>query len=83
MKALARNYVRWPGMNADIEEKVNRCNTCQCSRISPARAPLHPWAIPREPWHRILVVYADYNGRNLFIVTDTHSKWIEVYLQGP
>ena len=26
--------------------------------------------------------YADYNGRNLLIVTNAHSKWIEVYLTG-
>ena len=48
MKALARNYIWWPGMDADIEEKVNRCYTCQSSRTSPARVPLHPWELPRE-----------------------------------
>ena len=42
IKALARNYLWWPGMDANIEEKVNRCYTCQSSRTSPARAPQHP-----------------------------------------
>lgn len=40
MKALAWNYVWWPKMDADIEEKVNHCYTSQCSRTSPVRAPL-------------------------------------------
>ena len=74
MKALARNYVWWPGMDAYIEEKVNRCYTCQCSRTSPERAPLHPREWPREPWHWIHVDYSDCNSRNLLIVIDTHSK---------
>ena len=69
-------------MDADIEEKVNRCYTCQSSRTSPASTPLHTWGFPREPWHRIHVDYADHKGRNLLIVTDAHSKWIEVYLTG-
>ena len=76
MKTLAR----WSGMDADIEEKVNRCYTWQNSRTSPARVPIHLGEWLREPWHRIHVIYADYNGRNLLVVTDAHSKWIEVYL---
>lgn len=82
MNALFRNYVWWPGMDEDIEENVNHCYTCQSSRASLAKAPLHLWEWPMEPWHRIHVDYADYNDRNLFIVTDTHSKWIESYLTG-
>ena len=79
-RALDRNYVWWPGIDADIEEKVNRSDTCQSSRTSPARVPLHSWELPCEPWHRIHEDYADINGRNLLIVTDAHSKCIEVYL---
>ena len=36
----------------------------------------------QEPRHQIHVDYADYNGRILLIVTNAHSKWIEVYLTG-
>lgn len=42
MKALARTYVWWPGIDADIEKKVNNCYPCQCSRSLPAKAPPHP-----------------------------------------
>ena len=69
-------------MYVDIEEKVNRCYTCQSSWASPARTPLHPWEWLRELRHWIHVDYTDYNIRNLLIVTDAHSKWIEVYLSG-
>ena len=66
-------------MDADIEEKVNHCNISQSSRTSSARAS-HPLEWPSEPLHRIYLDYVDYNARNLLIITDAHSKWIEVYL---
>ena len=69
-------------MDTDIEEKVNRCYTCQSSRNFPVRAPLHLWEWPRKPWQRIHVDSADYNDRNLLLDTDAHSKWIEFYLTG-
>jgi len=31
MKALARIYVWWPGLEADIEESVHECNTVNVS----------------------------------------------------
>lgn len=80
MKALAQNYMWWPGMYTDMEEKVNNCYTWQSSRTPPAKAPLHLWKWLRELWHKIHMDYANYNGRNLLIVTNAHSKWIEVYL---
>ena len=46
MKALARSYVWWPGIQTDIENMVNSCPVCQETRASPAPAPLHPWE-----WH--------------------------------
>lgn len=30
MKALARSYVWWPGLDAQIEEKCKTCVSCQC-----------------------------------------------------
>jgi len=79
MKALARNYVWWPGIDSHVEEKVKNCYPCQYSRGLPAKAPLHPWEWPAEPWHRVHVDFADYNGKNLLVITDAHSKWIDVH----
>ena len=46
----------------------------------PAKAPLHPWEWPSEPWHRVEVDYADFNGQSLLIIINTHSKWIDVHV---
>ena len=46
MKSLARMYVWWPGINADIEKSVRLCRECQQVQSSPPVAPLHPWKWP-------------------------------------
>ncbi|KAK0139329.1 hypothetical protein N1851_024035 [Merluccius polli] len=80
MKALARSYFWWPGLDADIEAVVKRCVACQEHRNSPAPAPLHPWEWPSKPWQRIHIDYAGpFMGHMFLIVMDAHSKWMDVY----
>ena len=42
MKRLARSYVWWPGMDAEIENRVKSSHACQENLNSPAKAPVHP-----------------------------------------
>ena len=81
MKALAQQYVWWPGIDGDLEERVKRCTPCQESRKSPLAGPLQPWEWPQKPWMR---VHADYAGplmgHMFLILVDAHSKWMEVHL---
>ncbi|CAG9137758.1 unnamed protein product [Plutella xylostella] len=53
MKALARGFVYWPGVDADIERECRACAACQSLRPASRAAPLHPWAWPQEPWFRL------------------------------
>jgi len=50
MKSLARMYVWWPGISADIETLVRKCHACQQLQSDPAVAPLRPWSWPTRPW---------------------------------
>ena len=78
MKALARMYVWWLGLETDLEESVCLCNECQLSQSNPPTAPLNPWNWPSWPWARIHIDYAGPSeGHYLLIVIDVHSKWIE------
>ena len=80
MKALARMYVWWPGIDSDIEKTVRLCTECQESQSSPPIAPLHPWHWPTRPWTRLHIDYAGpLCGRMCLVVIDAHSKWIEVF----
>ena len=80
MKALARSYVWWPKMDADLEQKVRQRRPCQENRKSPPETPLHPWEWPHKPWVHLHLDYAGpFLGKVILIVTDAHSKWIEAF----
>ena len=81
MKALARAYMWWPGMDTDITRMVKSCRVCQESRPTPAAAPLHPWEWPSQPWSRIHLDYAGpFLGHRFLIIVDAHSKWIDAHI---
>ncbi|XP_048031439.1 uncharacterized protein K02A2.6-like [Megalobrama amblycephala] len=79
MKAVARSYVWWPGIDAQIEQLSKTCHSCQQTHKAPGPSPLHPWKWPESPWHRIHVDFAGpFEGHTYLVVVDAHSKWPEV-----
>ena len=79
MKALARSFVWWPGIDKDIEMVVKSCKVCCMHQNNPASAPSHPWEAPTKPWERIHIDFAGpFMGKMFLIVVDAFSKWIEV-----
>ena len=79
MKSIARGYVWWPGLDADLSSAVKECLPCQQEQKLPAAAPLHPWLWPDRPWDRVHVDFAGpFRGRMFLIMVDAHSKWPEV-----
>ncbi|XP_055938181.1 uncharacterized protein K02A2.6-like [Argiope bruennichi] len=79
MKALARSYCYWQGIDASIANFVQNCSACIATRNEPARINRHPWEWPNGPWQRIHVDYAGpFMGKMFFVVSDAYSKWIEV-----
>jgi hypothetical protein len=81
MKALARSYVWWPGIDNDIEILVKQCHGCQMQQNAPHKSNLHPWEWPSSPWERVHVDFAGpFLNRMFLIVVDAHSKWPECIL---
>ena len=79
MKGLARSYVWWPNIDADLETQVKQCNQCQLYRPSPPAVSMHPWEWPDHPWDRVHVDYAGpFMGHMFLVVIDAYSKWIEI-----
>ncbi|GFV97975.1 uncharacterized protein K02A2.6 [Trichonephila clavipes] len=79
MKAIARSYCYWQGIDASITNFVQNCSACIATRNEPARINRHPWEWPNGPWQRIHVDYAGpFIGKMFFVVSDAYSKWIEV-----
>ena len=79
MKAVARSYAWWEGIDKGIETLVKSCKSCQTVRNSPPMAPLHPWLWPTKPWQRLHLDFAGpFQGRMYLLVSDAHSKWPEI-----
>lgn len=79
-KSIARSYVWWPRIDSDIEELVKGCNGCLSVRPSPQKAALIPWPSAGKTWSRIHIDYAGpMKSDYYFIVTDSYSKWPEVF----
>ena len=64
MKAIVRSYIRWEGVDKDIESIVKSCQACQSVKNSPPNAMLHPWLYPTKPWQCLYVDFAGlFRGR--------------------
>ena len=75
MKALARSVVWWPGIDHDIESRVNGCRNRQESAVAKAPAPLCPWEFPACPWSRLHLDYSGpFLGKFFLIIVDAYSK---------
>lgn len=78
IKALARSYVWWPGIDKAIEQESKRFTGCPLTLNNPKIAPLHSWEWPARPWQRIYVYLAGpFLGTMFLVVVDAHSKWPE------
>ena len=78
-KMLARMYLWWPNLDADIRDVVRSCDKCQELQARAPEAPLHPWQWPTRPWQRVHMDYCTANGWMFLVLVDAHSKWMDVY----
>ena len=81
MKGIARSITWWPGIDKEIENRVQNCTQCQQNQKAPAPSPLHVWKWPDRPWSRLHIDHAGpFMGKYFLVVVDAHSKWLEVIL---
>lgn len=79
-KSLARSFMWWPGIDADIERMIKGCSSCLSVRPDPQKASLIPWQVPERVWSRVHIDFAGPLKKNYFlIITDAYSKWPEVF----
>lgn len=79
VKALARSYMWWLGIDKAIEEIAEGCTGCQLTQNNPKTAPLHVSEWPVRPWQRVHVdLTGPFSGVMFLIVADAHFKWPEV-----
>ena len=55
-----KNTVYWPGIDADIEDFVNRCQACLETKPNNKQEPMMPHTVPDGPWQKIGMDYFDF-----------------------
>ncbi|XP_043227191.1 uncharacterized protein K02A2.6-like [Amphibalanus amphitrite] len=79
MKQLARRFVWWPGLDAELEAAARDCAACAAKRAEPPHAIRHPWEPAGGPWERVHVDFAGpLLGYSYLVIVDSYSKWLEV-----
>ena len=78
MKAIARSYVWWPNLDAEIELMVKNCEVSQSVWKAPPRAPLYLWRWPTRVWQRVHIDFAEKDGNSFLGLVDGHSNWTEI-----
>lgn len=77
-KQLAREKIHWPGLNKQIEEVINRCETCLKHRNRQQREPMNIHPIPSRPWSKVATDLFEIDGTHYLVMVDYYSNYIEL-----
>lgn len=79
MKALARTYVYWPGIDIDIENWCKCCKACQSMQNRKDESELSSWPKTMRPFERVHIDFYSLEGKTFLILIDTYSLWMEIF----
>ncbi|XP_048751787.2 uncharacterized protein K02A2.6-like [Ostrea edulis] len=77
-KSRARECMYWPGMAAQIEDKVSKCHICAEVQNSNPKEPMICTELPDRPWSKIASDIFAYQQNHYIIAVDYYSKWLEI-----
>lgn len=78
MKMLARSYYWFPSLDQELENLARACESCRMHAQAPAAAPTVSWPKCTNPWERVHIDFGTIDNKELLILVDVFSKWIEV-----
>ena len=78
MMRHARDTVYWPGMNREIQELANNCESCQELKPRNQKETLKQHDEYQSPWAKIGIDLFEIHGRNYLVTVDYYSNFIEV-----
>ena len=79
-KSLARSYVWWPNIDADVETACRSCETCALEAAAPPRAAPRSWPYVAQPWSRLHIDFlGPFHTKTFLVVIDASTKWIEIF----
>lgn len=82
MKALARTYLWWPGIDLDVENWCKCCSACQSFEKKKSEKELSEWPKTSFPFERVHIDFFSLEKSTFLIMADSFSKWLEVFQMG-
>jgi transposase InsO family protein len=74
----ARETVWWPGINQQIQQLVENCESClREQRVK--HQPLRTAELPEGPWMELGSDLFEFKGKVYVLLVDYYSRWIEVF----
>ena len=77
-KQRAREALYWPGMSAQIEDKVKDRTMCHNYTPAQQKQPLMPSPVSNLPWAMAASDIFAFEGHHYLVLVDYYSKYIEV-----
>ncbi|XP_035690003.1 uncharacterized protein K02A2.6-like [Branchiostoma floridae] len=74
----ARETIFWPGMSAQLRERIGRCDICKTYQPKQQREPLMPHPTPTTPWSRVSMDLMTLENRHYLITVDNYSDYWEI-----
>ncbi|CAC5425304.1 unnamed protein product [Mytilus coruscus] len=73
-KTRAREFMYWPGMMSDIQDIVEKCETCAVNN----KEPMITSKLPDRPSSKLAADLVQYKGEHYLLTVDYYSKWPEI-----
>ena len=74
----ARESMFWPRMATDLKTYISKCEVCMSHRTAPQKETMLPHEVTPRPWSKVGTDLCELHGRNLLVVCDYFSNFIEV-----
>merc|ERR1712127_683769 len=79
MQDRAREALFWPGMNGDIQQTRDMCETCRQIAPSQPNSPPKSLPTPDHPFQMMSTDYFQHRGQHYLAMVCRYSNWLSVY----
>ena len=75
----ARVSLYWPGMDAQVRDCIQSCETCLSTGPKQQKETMIPHEVKNHPWSKVGLDLFDFNQRTYLVTVDYYSNFFEVY----
>lgn len=74
----ARELMCWPLMNSEVQNYINKCETCNTFNNRQAKEPLRPHDTQSRPWAKVGADMFMISDQNYLVTVDYYSNYFDV-----